>query len=1142
MTGLTRTRAVRLCLVLLAFFVLLTVGFGQPPLPGPAGQFVGQLGGAGGLGGNYAAIAFGPPPLPPAQFVVGQLGGFGGLGGGIAGNLGGIGFMQQPGLLAPPSGPPAPPPPLGGATTAEIFPQNPDKARQIQQTAPQYIKAAERHDRDWVTVADILQPVLNLSTDFVLKKEEKVDGKPATRYTSGRAEAERLLASLPAPGLAAYRLKYGPKAQILLAQARANPVLLDEVARCYYLTDAGAEALTRLGLTELDNGHPEEAADRFRRLIERPDAAGLPPLSLFQAALAFHAVGDATRENQAMQHLARRLPPGGLMVGGQALNFTDLQKEVARWPVAAAARTSDSPLFRGDARRSGRADGDFPLMEPQASHPILTDELKRLGYEQVVKALAPPPNTLPIVGPALPGGVPLAVAGKIIYRGPDGLHALDAETGQEDDAWRHAPPGHPSFTLASLLKDDNQRLQLLNQWLPKYAGLSSLLDENATLGTLSSDGRHVFYIEDVPVPAHPNDVIALQQPQGPQGVGHPFFSSLEETLYHNRLRAVDALTGEFRWEIGGWERAAVPPPPALANVFFLGPPLPVGRRLFALVEQTAQDQNPQRNKDIILLCLDPDSGRLLWSQDIAAAADPLWVDAARRMQPVHLSYGDGVLVCPTNTGCVIAIDPLTHDLLWASPYHDPTPNPNGFPGFDPNGYEAAWRGCAPIIQGDRVIFTAPDDDSILCLSLRDGSSVWTQPVQRTPDDLYVAGVFTDPAGGDKVLIVGRTMCRAISLVSGNEVWSGVLTGAPSGLGTACGKHYLLPLRNGNIAAIDVARGTLTVLEGRPGDPPPGNLVFHGGDLWSQSATAVTAYPQLGKGLQRETARLAANPRDAASRIKRGRMLFSKGDAAAAVEDWRVALDDNPPTELVAPTRDRLFKALTLLLRQNFADNEHYLGLYTTLCRVTPPVGATPEHIRACRTEEHSRQISLLALTAHGRETQGRMDLALQAYKQIIETTTPHERMTAPDEPLTQIRPDLWVQGRIADLAKGATPEQQKVLKDLIEQDWRIAQSPGGEAGLSRFIALYGGVAGPLGARAREARLLLADRWMDERDRRHALDAELQLHIVPPPGRFTGDGRRRSVRAGAAADAARSARRRRRGLSRPGARFSHDPPP
>ncbi|HVS37165.1 MAG TPA: PQQ-binding-like beta-propeller repeat protein [Gemmataceae bacterium] len=1020
--------------------------------------------------------------------------------------------LAQVQLGGPPIGttPALPPPPLGGPTAAEMFPQNQELARQIQQTAPQYIAAAKRHERDWFTVADILQPILNSEKDFLLKKEQTgldgkpilgPDGKPIIYYTSGRAEAERLLASVPPDGLAAYRLRFGAKAQILLAQARANPALLDETARRYYLTDAGAEALTRLGLAELDNGHPDEAADRFRRLVERPDAAELPPLSLFQAALAFHAVGDAARESQTIQLLGRRLPPGGLQVGGQALSLNDLRREISRWPVAAAVASADSLMFRGDSRRTGHADGEFPQLDAHVRIPLVTDELKRMGYDRIARALAPAASTFPTTGPELPGFVPLAVGGKIIYRGPDGLHALDAETGKP--VWQHAaPPGRPSLSLAALLKDDNQRLQLLHQWLPKYGGLPSLLDENATLGTLSSDGRHVFYIEDVPVPANPNDVFSLQQQLGQPGAGRPYFSSLEETLYHNRLRAVDAATGEFRWEVGGWDRAPNRPPAAFANVFFLGPPLPVGRRLFALVEQTAQDQIPARNKDIILLCLDPDTGRLLWSQDIAAASDPLWLDAARRMQPVHLAYGDGVLVCPTNTGCVVALDPLTHDLLWASVYHEPQPNPNGFPGFDPNQYETAWKGCCPIIQGDRVVLTAPDGETILCLNLRNGATLWS--AQRTNDDVYVAGVFSDPPGGDKVLVVGSHKCRALNLATGEEIWKDLKTGAPAGFGTACGKYYLLPLRDGGVFGIDMNNPNLsTELEGVASDAP-GNLVFHHGDLWSQSAKSVTAYRRLSQGLGDAASRLAKNPKDAAARIERGKLLFGQLDFAAAVEDWRAALENNPPAELAGPTRARLFKGLSLLLWQHFADNERFLGQYESLCLVTPPSGAKPEEVRAAQTEQRRRQINMLAIVAHGREVQGRSDLALQAYKQILEVAVGRDRIDTGDDPLmqsrpdlwtlTQVRPDVWVQGRIADLVKGAPPDQQTVLKNIIDQDWRTAQA-GGEAALTRFIAQYGAVAGPLGAPAREARLLLADRWLNERDRRHALDAELQLRML-----------------------------------------------
>ena len=84
-------------------------------------------------------------------------------------------------------------------------------------------------------------------------------------------------------------------------------------------------------------------------------------------------------------------------------------------------------MFRGDARRTGRADGEFPMLE-------VRDRVVLPTYPEVAKALAPPAGGVPTAGPMLPGFVPIAVAGKIVYRGPDGLHALDAETGKE--LWR----------------------------------------------------------------------------------------------------------------------------------------------------------------------------------------------------------------------------------------------------------------------------------------------------------------------------------------------------------------------------------------------------------------------------------------------------------------------------------------------------------------------------------------------------------------------------------------------------------------------------------------------------------------------------------------------------------------------------------
>src|SRR5207248_3230033 len=104
----------------------------------------------------------------------------------------------------------------------------------------------------------------------------------------------------------------------------------------------------------------------------------------------------------------------------------------------------------------------------------------------------------------------------------------------------------------------------------------SLLYQNSGQATLSSDGRLVFAIDDLPLPPHPAHI---QEMQG--GKKH-YFSTLRDAIYHNRLVALDADSGAKAWEAGGTGRGVAA---ELADAWFLGPPLPLGNCVYALVEQ-----------------------------------------------------------------------------------------------------------------------------------------------------------------------------------------------------------------------------------------------------------------------------------------------------------------------------------------------------------------------------------------------------------------------------------------------------------------------------------------------------------------------------------------------------------------------------
>jgi outer membrane protein assembly factor BamB/tetratricopeptide (TPR) repeat protein len=589
-------------------------------------------------------------------------------------------------------------------------------------------------------------------------------------------------------------------------------------------------------------------------------------------------------------------------------------------------------------------------------------------------------------------------------------------------------------------------------------------------------------------------------------------------VQQNRLRALDLATGEVRWEVGGpspvrpaqpaprpapraprtagtnlgdraaaSRRGALQPDP-LADAYFLGPPLPLGGDLFVLID---------KQQDLSLVCLDAERGAVRWTQSLAAAGDRIGVNVQRRTHAAHLAYGDGVLVCPTHSGAVLGVDPLTRGLLWAHVYREATSGENEAAAAVPT----AWKGSTPVVCDGRVVFTAPDCDAVVCLRLRDGAPLWK--VLGTEDDLFVAGVF-----GDKVLVVGRTACRALSLANGQSIWQRA-TGMPAGQGVAAGGSssrgsaplhpglYYLPLADGAVLALDVEdpRGAVRI-EPRPGAPreAAGNLVFYRGTLWSQGTLQLTAYLPLDDRLARVEQRLAAAPEDGAALAERGRLRLERGDLAGAAADLHAALQHTPGAEERADTGGRLHAALGLLLQRDFGAGEKYLDEYRRLGTLVPSGGRPPDD-----ETRHQRRLQLRALVARGRESQGRVAEALREYGDLLDGARPDNLLAVPEDPALRVRPDVWVRGRVAALAGHA--RGSRVLNAEIERRWQEVltashpdEVPDGR--LARFLALFGEIAdGPGAAAAREARMRWARDCARAPYRPRAIDADLLLWAV-----------------------------------------------
>ncbi len=423
------------------------------------------------------------------------------------------------------------------------------------------------------------------------------------------------------------------------------------------------------------------------------------------------------------------------------------------------------------------------------------------------------------------------------------------------------------------------------------------------------------------------------------------------------------------------------------------------------------------------------------------------------MQAAHLSFGEGILVCPTNAGAVLGVDLLSHSLVWAHPYREKTQATavdtemmirRGFgqPMITQQTIMASatdWKVSAPVIQDGKVVFTAPDANSVHCLNVSDGSQLWK--VGKAEDDLFMGGVFNG-----KVLIVGKKTCRALSLKDGSVVWT-VDTGMPSGQGIAGDNVYYLPLKSAaktkepEVCAIDIDKGMVEAhtKSRKKADGTmvvPGNLLFYDGFVASQTVDEVAAYPQLKTILAQSDELIKKNPKDPVGLALRGELRLDKGDLNGAVDDLRAALANNPPADLLPRTRGQLFECMTELLHRDFNAAEKYLDEYQALCRVEVAPPMTNQERLLAAAEQQQREINRLIMLGKGREQQGKVVDALHVYKELANIDTKEELVSVLDEPGLKVALKVYAQGRIAALFAKATPEQRKQLEEEVGRQWK----------------------------------------------------------------------------------------------------------
>jgi outer membrane protein assembly factor BamB len=983
--------------------------------------------------------------------------------------------------------------------------------RQYVQAAQAAIKDAQKStnpvdkQRAWDDAVTVLQTILDNKEDFYVSVRQKdAQGQETARWTSVKFEANNLLGSMPEEGLDYYELKVGGKARELLDQARTkgDRELLADVAQRYLHTRAGTEATELLATYFLDRGQYFVAALRFERLLGlNANRVKTSALTQFKAALAYRRAGDIKNADLVMKRLEADIrDKGGLKVGDELVPVAKLQALLEQTPRPENANPHDWPLVRGNHANNAQAKGSQPLLDTILwQRPTVLDkddiqnevEKGKEARHWVDRAIERQ-NTLSNA-PVLPGSFPIVAGGMMIYRSYLDIRAVHLRTGKDavGEAYR---PGEIAWkttefdgALSTVLEGGFSGRATLENWLNIYqtnAGFLNLVYENTLLGTLACDQRLVYAVDDLAVPAPSNQFLPYVWNSA------QIHQDLKPLVLENSLHAYNLHTGKFEWRLGGPKKDDTVKDDTFRDSHFLGVPLSVGGKLFVLNEK-----NPGFSGDaeLRLVCIDPtklaEPGRphVFHLQPIGAVQQQHRIthDLSRRINAVHLAYGEGILVCPTNAGELLGIDLLTRSLAWAYPYKEDRPttqpvNPNqpfmpgGVPGNMPLSLTQHWKSAPPVIQDGRVVFTAPDATSIHCLNLRDGTLAWKKP--QVEGDLFLGGVIDG-----KVLIVGKNAVRGRRLADGEQVMYVPTGDLPSGQGVASKNVYHLPLKNGEICAIDVEKALIKSHNRakKTGAIVPGNLVFYEGMVLSQTPKEVVAYPQLVAKMDAANRAVVAEPNNPEKLIDRGEIRLADGQVHNAVEDLKKALALSPPAPLASRAKESLYDALSDLFQVDFnSASEKYLEEYHNLSKL-------PEN----PDEQQKRLAKFYRVVGQGREAQGKLVEAFQMYRDFgALPINKQQGVAALDDPSFKVPTPVWLRGRISAMIAKATPEQRQPLEAKIADEWKAIESKNDPEAFRNFAGMFD-VPFAVG---REARLRLAETIIARNERNSFLEAELNL--------------------------------------------------
>lgn len=624
-------------------------------------------------------------------------------------------------------------------------------------------------DKNYGAAADALNQLGTEQNSDSLFWDEK--GKLASTLREARA----MFAIGGSKALDAFETRFGADAKNALQDIERSRDFdaLSEVGRRYFFTVAGFTALEMHGTLLLDAGHPAEAAHVWRELVRSPaHRARITPRLIAKTTAAMKKAG---LEAEAVAFMAE---------ARKQFEFSDADWQSIQARLRSVGRSENLPAEDwltgfGNASNSTVATGSVPYLQPRWTRSLESADTNAAEAEWQERLRDWEKQLVDQEGEAIGiAALPIVVGEQVVARDFRGLIGMSLKKG--GFGWRYQAP-KSAYELWTDIEQHHDADETLR------AGFVT----NSATGLIASDGVRVFavnmlglQIPDVPLPE-------AESPLGRRAFRLEVSPRWRNQLVCVRVPNADQfdrrLEGkvEAEWKLGADSGRAED---RLAEHIFLGPPMPLGDSVYVITEAKGE---------VNLVRVQAATGQVLRITRLCVVNGqrPAYGDDLTTLNGYIPATGGGVIVCPTEAGVLVAVDALFGEIQWIYSYMPPNAQRQ-------RPADGQWVD-SPHIWQDSIVYMPRAGRVVHCVDLKTGVRRWA----NNRDDTKYVGAVTD----ETVVMIGDEVARGLNRRTGAAVWTTKLS-TIAGRGVAIGSKYVVPLKSGGVAKLDIATGRLDPFE------------------------------------------------------------------------------------------------------------------------------------------------------------------------------------------------------------------------------------------------------------------------------------------------------------------------------------------